>query len=69
MLNNYFGVPYKMKYLIVYMCENGIIGNVDCNFMQEPPTIDNIRDAEKSISKKYCSGHKVSIVNWLKIAE
>ena len=58
-----------MKYMTVYISEKGQIGNVDCDFINDPPTMQNIRDAEKQISTKYCHSNKVTIVNWLKISK
>lgn len=53
----------------MYISEKGQISNADCDFITDPPTMQNIRDAEKQISTKYYHSNKVAIANWLKISE
>ena len=55
-----------MKYLVVYSHERGF-GSTDCVFRHEPPTIDDIRCAEKELLK--INGFKCVIMNWLKISD
>lgn len=58
-----------MKYMVAYITDKGQIGNVDCDFLNDPPSMLNIRNAEKEISTKYCNHHKTTIINWLKISD
>lgn len=55
-----------MKYLVVYAHKDGF-GNVDCDFIHEPPTMQDIREAELDISARLCNFEGAIIVNWIKI--
>lgn len=58
----------KSKYLVVYASQNGI-GNIDCMFRHEPPTMQDVRDAEKQIKELNKLEKNPVILNWLKISE
>lgn len=57
-----------MKYLVVYIAGMSM-GNAVANFRHSPPTIKDIRDAEKEISNIIESEWNPIIVNWMGISE
>lgn len=57
-----------MRYLVVYTFRMGV-GNAVVNFRHSPPTIKDIRDAEKEISNIDGFEKNPVIVNWLEISE
>lgn len=57
-----------MKYLVVYIAGMSM-GNAVANFRHSPPTIKDIRDAEREIRNINGFEKNPVIVNWLEIAE
>ena len=57
-----------MKCLVVYAYEFGF-GNVDCEFANFPPKMDDIRQVEQEIGVKYHLGKKPVILNWMEISD
>lgn len=55
-----------MKYLVVYVHENGV-GNVDCEFNHNPPKMCDIRKAENEIQRINQFNKKPIIINLLEI--
>lgn len=57
-----------MKCLLVYAHSNGF-GNIDCEFEKNPPTLDNIREAEKQIKRKNNFSEMPRIVNIIELSD
>lgn len=57
-----------MRHLVVYTFGMGV-GNADVNFRHFPPTMKDIRDAEREIRNINGFEKNPVIVNWLEIAE
>lgn len=55
-----------MKYLIVYVHEQGF-GNVDGEFGHNPPSIEDIRSAEKQIQTQLHLTQIPKIINFLPV--
>jgi hypothetical protein len=56
-----------MNHIVFYQCNkdgNLVAGNVNCNFIHEPPTIEDIRSLEKDISERFCDGNTALITGW-----
>lgn len=57
-----------MKCLLVYAHGSGF-GNIDCTFEKYPPTIDDIRNAEKQIKNVRGFSEMPRILNIIELSE
>lgn len=54
---------------LVFYSTKEIKGNVDCIFINDPPTLTDIRNLEKNISDKFCNGDPVTVTGWKKLGD
>ncbi len=60
-----------MKHLLVYVYDkNGTtsVGNVDCYFKSNPPTMKEVRKAEQELMDNF-GFDNVCVVNWILLSE
>ena len=57
-----------MKCLLAYAHGSGF-GNIDCTFEKYPPTIDDIRNAEKQIKNVHGFSEMPRILNIIELSE
>lgn len=58
-----------MQHLVFYRINPGYVGNVNCTFVHNPPTLEDIRNLEKDISEKFGEGAPAVVTGWEKLAD
>jgi len=62
-----------MKHLVFYESKNAagslIKGNVDCEFIHNPPSLQDVRELETDIGKRFCNGEVAAVTGWLPIQD
>ena len=62
-----------MKHLVFYESKDAlgslIKGNVDCDFIHNPPSLKDIRELESDIGTRFCNGQIAAVTGWLPIQD
>ena len=57
-----------MKYLVICATDNGF-SSFECDFVHNPPTINDVIKAQKDIQKRLHLTQMPVIINWLPLSE
>lgn len=58
-----------MQHLVFYESTTGLKGNVDCQFLHNPPHLEDIRNLEADISKRFCNSAPAVVTGWKEIQD